>query len=543
MKRRKFIQGGLAASGAAFISVPQLFSFSQPDEEITRRKITLKPNGPTVLMGFDAELRGNLKQFPGWPKVTFPGNPDAAKQLQRDRTKWPKYSNSRWWVEEWKGPEDAFAWSVDVPQAGFFEVRVVGTGRESEIELAVGESKLTGWINNGWDVMWDVSHFPPQEGKWRCDFTPPDDYFRFVWSGWNRILLGSLYLPAGTSTIILRATKPGADLALYSLELISPTVERALAAKAAKLRSSTRWMANAKYGLFFHWTSSKSNDTAACWPRRGARKIFPANVDAFDATAFAKMVSRTGAGYIIFTSTWADHYFPAPIHAIDTILPGRTSKRDLLMDIANALEKYGVKMMLYYHLGASDPEWWNATQDHFVDNWCAIVSEAGQRYGDKLAGWWFDSLEAYYTRNVPFDRLAEAAKSGNPARLVSYNNGNFWPKFTDFQDFVGAEGPHYWVDESLLRDLPQGGSGIYQGGRHEGLQAHQCFPLESPGWIHNRPDSEISAPSWDETNLIKRMKDAGERKFVPTLAIEVYEDGTASERTLQLLDAIKVVTK
>ena len=494
-------------------------------------------------MGYDADLEGNLRQFPGWPKVKFPGNADAAKQLQRDRSKWPKYSDSKWWVEEWKVPEDALAWNIDVERADFYNVRMIGTGQQAEIKFAAAATTISAWIDNSWDVMWDVSHFPPREPKWRADFKPPDDYFRLVWSAWGRMLLGSLYLPAGKHRILISAPKPGEDLALYSVEVVPSGVERALMTKAARMRSSTEWMADAKYGLFIHWTSSKSDDTSATWPRRGPRKPFPANVEAFDADAFAAMVSRTGAGYVIFTSTWADHCFPAPIRAIDRVLPGRTSKRDLLMDIANALEKYGVKLMLYYHLGISDPEWWKATEEHFVDNWCAIVSEVGQRYRSKLAGWWFDGGEAYYRMNAPFDRLAEAATTSFPGRLVSYNNGNFWPKFTEFQDFVAGEGPHYWVDQSLNRYLPRGGSGLYMGGRQAGLQAHQCFPLESPGWVHNRPDSDISAPIWDESSLITHMKDAAERRFVPTLAIEVYEDGSASPLTLQLLNSVRSAIK
>ncbi len=544
MNRREFLHAGVVAAAAGVVHLSDVnFVLASTDNVGPEGPIRLRTDGPTVLMGFRAELTGNLKQFPGWPKVMFPGNAEAAKQLQRDRTKWLKYSDSHWWVEEWKSPEDAFIWNVEVPEAGYYNVHVIGTGRESVVEVAAADSKITAFINNGLDVMWDASHFPPEHGQWRCDFGPPDDYFRFVWSAWARMPLGSILLPAGKQTVRVTAPKPGTDLALYSLELVPTGVEERLVRKAEKLRSSTAWMADAKYGLFFHWTSSKTNSASATYPPHGLNKLFPANVESFDADAFAKMVSGTGAGYIIFTSTWAEHSFPAPIQAIDRVLPGRTSKRDLLMQIADALAKHGVRMMLYYHLGVSDPEWWKATKDNFVENWCAITREVGERYREKLAGWWFDGGEAYYTMNAPFDRLAESAKAGHPGRVIAYNNGNFWPKFTDFQDFVGAEGPHYWVDDSLNRYLPAGGSGIYTGGRQAGLQAHQCFPLESPGWVHNRRDSPISSPIWNEVSLIPRMKDADSRNFVPTLALEVYEDGSASEQTLRLLEAVRKAIK
>jgi hypothetical protein len=39
------------------------------------------------------------------------------------------------------------------------------------------------------------------------------------------------------------------------------------------------------------------------------------------------------------------------------------------------------------------------------------------------------------------------------------------------------------------------------------------------------------------------MKDADSRNFVPTLALEVYEDGSASEQTLRLMDAVRKAIK
>jgi hypothetical protein len=444
-------------------------------------------------------------------------------------------------VESWESPEDSFVWRVEVPQAGHYEVSAIGTGRESVVEIAANDNRVTGWINNGWDVMWDTTKFPPRDGKWRAEFTPPDDYFRLVWSGWDRIPIGTLYLRGGMNTITLRANKVGADLALYSLELVRLEAQKALSEKANKLRSSTKWLADAKYGLFFHWTSGTKNDDAwkATWPKSGERKVFPKNVDDFRVETFVDMVRETGAGYAVFSATWASHCFPAPIRAIDRILSGRTSKRDLIAEIADGLGRHGIKLILYYHPGHSDPEWWEKTKDHFVDNWCAIMSEVGQRYGEKLAGWWYDGGQSYYQLNVPFDRLAEAAKAGNPHRLITYNNGNFWPKLTDFQDYLAAEGPHFWIDHSLLRYLPKNGSGVFSGGRHEGLHAHQSFALEAKGWIHNTPNEDITRPLWDKDLLVKQVKDAMERRFVPSLAIAVYEDGTASPETLDLLRSLR----
>ena len=79
-------------------------------------------------------------------------------------------------------------------------------------------------------------------------------------------------------------------------------------------------------------------------------------------------------------------FLPAPIQSLDEILPGRTTSRDLIQDLAVELQKHGIRFMLYFHLGASsDPEWqtasgfWETDTTHFFENWKKIVSEIGLR--------------------------------------------------------------------------------------------------------------------------------------------------------------------
>ena len=49
----------------------------------------------------------------------------------------------------------------------------------------------------------------------------------------------------------------------------------------------------------------------------------------------------------------------------------------------------------------------------FFGNLEAMLSEVGNHYGDKLAGWWFDDgATNYYYRSAPWEALAKAAKAG-----------------------------------------------------------------------------------------------------------------------------------
>jgi alpha-L-fucosidase len=71
----------------------------------------------------------------------------------------------------------------------------------------------------------------------------------------------------------------------------------------------------------------------------------------FDVAKFTEQVAQTGAQFVCITTSHALMYFPAPLKSLDRILPGRTAHRDLVADIADALGKRGIRLMLYYHLG------------------------------------------------------------------------------------------------------------------------------------------------------------------------------------------------
>jgi len=60
------------------------------------------------------------------------------------------------------------------------------------------------------------------------------------------------------------------------------------------------------------------------------------------------MVRATGAGYVIFTVNHADPHCPAPIRSWEKYHSGWTTKRDLIGEIADALQARGIRLMLYF---------------------------------------------------------------------------------------------------------------------------------------------------------------------------------------------------
>jgi hypothetical protein len=497
----------LALASSAIVSLAQ--GMTAPIAPVPHTK-QIDPAAQNVLMASDSSAHGDLKEV------------------------WPGQA-ARFWVAGWTQKDDSFTWTVNLPEAGDYAptLLVVNCGHvlidckltapgPVPIELAGPANKLAYTVAHRESSM---------TNEWQRDPIP-----------------GTLHLPAGESKITLHAL-PGPtqgdakpfNLAVYSLELAKPSVVALQAKQAAALRSSTQWMADTKYGLMFTWTS-------VTMPQHGPQKSYEQAVDDFDVDKFADMVAGTGAGFIAFATSWSTYYFPAPLKTWARVAPGQTTKRDLIAELADALNKRGIKLMIYYHVGRTDKDFWTGTGVRAMDKpayfkeWEDTIREIGLRYGSKLAGWWFDDgTTFYYPLQAPWKQLTEAAKAGNPARVIGYNS---WilPKTTEFQDFACGEGgfPDRLVNED---ELPIGGSGIYLSGPQKGLQATVTLPNEGGNWGHIPADTPIPPPNSSTPEMIAYFQKAVARRLVPIVNLELYQDGTPSPATVEEFKAIKAAIK
>ncbi len=468
--------------------------------------LSIVPADTNVLMAADASLKGDLK------------------------VQWPDQA-ARFWVWNWTNDDQSLTWKVRVPQAGKYSVALLALNCGKvlidcklpspppvKVELASRLSKLT------YTVAYRKAS---ATNEWMRDELP-----------------GTLSLPAGESEITLRALAPAGqpfNLALFSMELVKPDTAKEMSVEAAALRASTQWMVDGKYGLMFTWT-------AASFPRTGPKRSYEDLVKAFNVNAFADMVANTGAGFIVFATSWSTYYFPAPIQSFEKVAPGHTTQRDLIGELADALNARHIKLMLYYHAGRAEDNWWSGTharsmdKDAYFKEWEEQIREIGQRYGDRLAGWWFDDgTTFYYTLQAPWKAMTEATKAGYPGRLVGYNS---WilPKATDFQDYACGEGD---FPDRLVKDdeLPDGGSGIFLGGPQKGLQATMTLTNEGGDWGHITQDKPIPPPRYTDAQMIDYIRQAMARKAVPVINLEVYDDGSASQQTIDEFKAIKAAIK
>ncbi|MFF2446654.1 FIMAH domain-containing protein [Neobacillus sp. NPDC058068] len=268
---------------------------------------------------------------------------------------------------------------------------------------------------------------------------------------------------------------------------------------------NTDWMSG-NYGVAFHYLQNWINET-----KDGGSKEWNDAVNAFDVNGFANEVSETGAKWVIFTVGQNSGYYVAPNATLDSYSgykPGeRNSERDLIMDMADALKAKDIKLILYLPSNAPKEDTniahgfglkqvdangnWHA-DEAFVQKWAEVIKEWSDRYGTKIAGWWFDGFYGQNGYTAPWGKYySDAAKSGNPNSVISLNLGaSSFKKASDYQDYLAGERG----TDTLL-------STSNEGRWIEGVQWHALTPFG--GWSGDsitRKDQEAI----DYTNRVIR---------------------------------------
>jgi hypothetical protein len=342
----------------------------------------------------------------------------------------------------------------------------------------------------------------------KSDLKLTEGVYRSTEGGWSvnferRRLDGRLRLPRGINPVTLQVSGAERDelVRFRCLEVLraSATAQMTVAEEMASThRASTDWFAKAGYGAMFHWTDFTQ-------PRDGVKRPYPDAVNAFDVDAFARLIGEMGAAYVLFTLNHAHPHCPAPIKSWEAVHPGWTTGRDLIGDIADALEIRGIRFLLYVNspvltklggIGATGLYDLAYSEEQFIEVHKNILSEIGSRYGNKLAGYWFDSwyqsLAAY--PDAPIDAIYRYCKVGNPARITAFN---FWifPVLTPWQDYWAGE--LYALQNSFESRYIQRGAGA-------GFQAHGMLSM-LPSWVHSET-GPIPPPQFSTGDLIAYVK-------------------------------------
>jgi hypothetical protein len=206
---------------------------------------------------------------------------------------------------------------------------------------------------------------------------------------------------------------------------------------------NTDWLQAARYGIFMHFLPGDAHQLD--------------QVKDFDVAALARQLEAVSAKYFVLTLGQNSGYFNPPNATYDRVTgyaPGeRCSQRDLPLELQRALQSRGIRLMLYLPCQVPNqdaraqktfglPE---GKQDQPIDlafarKWAAVIQEWSDRYGDKVAGWWFDGGYDHIHFNEAIAQVyAVAVKHGNPNAIVTFNPGVKVVHHTDAEDYTAGE--------------------------------------------------------------------------------------------------------
>lgn len=290
-----------------------------------------------------------------------------------------------------------------------------------------------------------------------------------------------------------------------------------------------------------HWT-------AQTVPRHGAACVFQGAVGRFRLQEFLGGVEMSGADYVIFTATHALQMLACPHPIVDSVLPGRTAERDLIGEIAQGLSALGKHLIVYYNHSCNqgdDPAWEQAVgyhdqqKDRLAENICAIVRWMGDRYGNLIRAWWFDSpysLDPSGPHNsvttdlrgfqFPWEELTVAAKVGYGDRLVTYNAGVA-------QTFLYTEHQDYWAGELVNLDALPTGRFL-----ENGLQWHGWTCLDDRRWVYNDNSRAPDPPLYPDDELLRFVSTCRTHRAPMSFNVVAFQDGSLAEDSVRQLGRV-----
>lgn len=289
------------------------------------------------------------------------------------------------------------------------------------------------------------------------------------------------------------------------------------------------WFTEAGYGVFVHYL--------------GGGPDWNDKVNSFDVERFAAQIEQTGGAYLIFTLGQNSGYYCSPNATYERYagyeIGQRCSKRDLPMEIAEALGRKNIRLMLYLPsrspqqdkkamANLNDVHERRPAPQEFTHKWGDIIREWSRRYGKKVSGWWFDG--SYNTagwddlsRPYNWNTWAAATRAGNRDSLLAFNPGadikHAFTKLTDQQDYTAGEQNEFGATP---RSHPA----------PAGLQWHILSYLGT-SW------AKADGPRRDDVWMIDYIRKVNQQGGVVTIDVNVASDGTIYEPHLRQLMAIR----
>lgn len=205
----------------------------------------------------------------------------------------------------------------------------------------------------------------------------------------------------------------------------------------------TDWLKSAKTGVFMHFLPNNAKEFA--------------KVRDFDVNSLGQQLEAVGAGYLIFTLGQNSGYFNSPNAAYDRVTGGapgeRCALRDLPADLFRVLNPKGIQLLLYLPcqvpnrdaraqkaFGLKQGPADQPIDTAFAHQWAEVIREWSVRYGDSVAGWWFDGAYEWIGFSEKIANLyANAVRDGNPKAILTFNPGVKLIRWTQTEDYTAGE--------------------------------------------------------------------------------------------------------
>lgn len=305
-----------------------------------------------------------------------------------------------------------------------------------------------------------------------------------------------------------------------------------------------KWM-ETSVGVSFHWTSCSVEQD-------GTKGTYREMIERFDVPRFVEKLKNAGADHLILTLTHAEQYLALPCTPLEELLPGRTTQRDLIGELTDALGEAGIRFIAYYNHscnGLDDVVWKDACGysagiggdlDKFADNICSIVEFIARRYGRKLAGWWFDSCYSLDGQGhshaitcdmgdwlFPWTKYIRAAKAGYADCAVTLNAGVghrylYWPE----QDYYAGE------SVELDQEFPP-----YP---DNGMVDHRWICIDNPQWVYHADGSgEFCDPRFTDEEVAAFVRANLAARRMTTFNMEIDRSGNINEKALRQFEKVR----
>jgi hypothetical protein len=416
-------------------------------------------------------------------------------------------NNTKEWVENWVSPKDSLYWRIKCQKPGKYALSLIYRCTQdpgAEISVAI-----------------DGESYPIQVKKFKGMY----DMYNHNWDIHETEQIFNL--SKGETKLIVKA-KDISDKKTLHLFAIGLTPLSAIKSikkeekRALKARANPEWFQNAGYGLMVHWFPE-------CAPRTGPLKPYKQAVNDFDVEWFANRVQSSGAKYLILNL--AGQSFPAPIQSWGKHHPnGTITQRDLIKELAEALHLRDVKFILAQGLPETGRFFQVGYKEH-VKNFIEIFTEIGQRYGKLIDGLFFDGGRELIPYPIDWEGMYKAGQVGNKDRIVSYNFCVL-PITTPWIDYFTGEGCNNQFAPITDQFIPYGTG--------KGLQNHAMFPIDDgQRWWNKTLNYEMKGPSFETEKLITFIKGSKKNRVPITLNVNVYQDGSWNDETLEQLKEIK----